>query len=157
MPPKRTFSGVVSLQYNCTGRSHGLSVPSVERKLAAIFAAYVAVYGRLVGQDEVGTLARLKACREIAGRLIAEHPGRIFKTGGDSVLVDFASAAQGRELRPRRAQILDEREEQSAGSKPMRSRTGVHVGDLVVDETDLLRDGIKIAARLEALSEAGRA
>ena len=69
-----------------------MPVPAVERKLAAIFAADIAGYSRLMGLDEVGTLARLKARREIMDRLIAAHRGRIFNTAGDSVVADFASA-----------------------------------------------------------------
>jgi adenylate cyclase len=64
----------------------------VERKLSAIFAADIAGYSRLMGQDEVGTLARLRACREVMDRLIATHRGRIFNTAGDSVVADFPSA-----------------------------------------------------------------
>src|SRR4249919_227678 len=65
---------------------------AVERKLAAICAADIAGYSRLMARDEVGTLARLKACRAIIDRLIASHHGRIFNTAGDSVVADFASA-----------------------------------------------------------------
>jgi class 3 adenylate cyclase len=67
-------------------------VHSVEPKLAAIFAADIAGYSRLMARDEVGTLARLKACRTIIDGLIASHRGRIFNTAGDSVVADFASA-----------------------------------------------------------------
>jgi adenylate cyclase len=67
-------------------------VPAVERKLAAIFAADIAGYSRLMGLDEAGTLVRLKACRTVMDRLIAGHRGRIFNTAGDSVVADFASA-----------------------------------------------------------------
>ena len=64
----------------------------VERKLAAIFAADIAGYSRLMGADEAGTFARLKSCRELIDRLIGEHRGRIFNTAGDSIVADFASA-----------------------------------------------------------------
>jgi adenylate cyclase len=64
----------------------------VERKLAAIFAADIAGYSRLMGADEAGTFARLKSCRDLIDRLIAEHRGRIFNTAGDSIVADFASA-----------------------------------------------------------------
>ena len=69
-----------------------MPVQPVERKLAAIFAADIAGYSRLMARDEVGTLARLKACRAIIDELIASHRGRIFNTAGDSVVADFASA-----------------------------------------------------------------
>src|SRR5882762_5417221 len=70
----------------------GPADPTVERKLAAIFAADIAGYSRLMGADEAGTFARLKSCRELIDRLIAEHRGRIFNTAGDSIVADFASA-----------------------------------------------------------------
>lgn len=76
-------------------------MPAVERKLAAIFAADIAGYSRLMGQDEVGTLARLKACREIIDRLIAAHRGRIFNTAGDSVVADFRQRGRSRAMRGR--------------------------------------------------------
>ena len=69
-----------------------MPIQTVERKLAAIFAADIAGYSRLMARDEVATLARLKACRAIIDRLIASHRGRIFNTAGDSVVADFASA-----------------------------------------------------------------
>src|SRR5579864_8516093 len=69
-----------------------MTAAPVERKLAAIFAADIAGYSRLMARDEVGTLARLKACRAIIDELIASHRGRIFNTAGDSVVADFASA-----------------------------------------------------------------
>ena len=69
-----------------------MPVHPVERKLAAIFAADIAGYSRLMARDEIGTLARLKACRVIIDELIALHRGRIFNTAGDSVVADFASA-----------------------------------------------------------------
>src|SRR6478735_12106491 len=73
------------------GEEPSVPVNSVERKLAAIFAADIAGYSRLMARDEVGTLARLKACRAIIDELIASHRGRIFNTAGDSVVADFAS------------------------------------------------------------------
>src|SRR5206468_11439651 len=76
----------------CDGEESSVPVHPVERKLAAIFAADIAGYSRLMARDEVGTLARLKACRVIIDELIASHRGRIFSTAGDSVVADFASA-----------------------------------------------------------------
>jgi adenylate cyclase len=133
------------------------SVPvhPVERKLAAIFAADIAGYSRLMARDEVGTLGRLKACRVIIDGLIASHRGRIFNTAGDSVVADFASAVDAVQCAVAvQAAIVTE----NAGGpddEPMQFRIGVHVGDVMVDGENLLGDGVNIAARLEALAEPG--
>jgi adenylate cyclase len=130
-------------------------VQPVERKLAAIFAADIAGYSRLMARDEVGTLARLKACRTIIDRLIASHRGRIFNTAGDSVVADFASAVDAVQCAVAvQAAISPESMEQQA-AEPMQFRIGVHVGDVMVDGSNLLGDGVNIAARLEALAEPG--
>jgi adenylate cyclase len=130
-----------------------VSVQPVERKLAAIFAADIAGYSRLMARDEVGTLARLKACRAIVDKLIASHQGCIFNTAGDSVVADFASAVNAVQC----AVAVQEAIEKTVGtaSEPMRFRIGVHVGDVMVDGENLLGDGVNIAARLEALAEPG--
>jgi class 3 adenylate cyclase len=83
---------LVETGYTRSGRCHALEVRRVERKLAAIFAADVEGYSRLMGRDEVGTLRTLTAYRVIIDRLIASHRGRIFNTAGDSLVADFASA-----------------------------------------------------------------
>jgi adenylate cyclase len=127
----------------------------VERKLAAIFAADIAGYSRLMGSDEIGTLARLKSCRAILDGLIATHRGRIFNTAGDSVVADFASAVSAVQCAVAvQAAISTENMEQQA-AEPMQLRIGVHVGDVMVDGNNLLGDGVNIAARLEALAEPG--
>ena len=132
-----------------------MPVQPVERKLAAIFAADIAGYSRLMARDEVGTLARLKACRTIIDRLIASHRGRIFNTAGDSVVADFASAVDAVQCAVAvQAAISPESMEQQA-AEPMQFRIGVHVGDVMVDGSNLLGDGVNIAARLEALAEPG--
>ncbi len=82
----------MGLGYTRRGEEPGVPDRPIERKLAAIFAADIAGYSRLMARDEVGTLARLRACRTIVDRLIAAHRGRIFNTAGDSVVADFASA-----------------------------------------------------------------
>ena len=132
-----------------------MPVQPVERKLAAIFAADIAGYSRLTARDEVGTLTRLKACRTIIDRLIASHRGRIFNTAGDSVVADFASAVDAVQCAVAvQAAISPESMEQQA-AEPMQFRIGVHVGDVMVDGSNLLGDGVNIAARLEALAEPG--
>jgi adenylate cyclase len=123
-------------------------VQTVERKLAAIFAADIAGYSRLMARDEVATLARLKACRAIIDGLIASHRGRIFNTAGDSVVdaVQCAVAVQAAMVTDNAGRAADE---------PMRFRIGVHVGDVIVEGSNLLGDSVNIAARLEALAEPG--
>jgi TolB-like protein len=134
-----------------------LSVPvdRVERKLAAIFAADIAGYSRLMARDEVGTLARLKACRAIIDELIASHRGRIFNTAGDSVVADFASAVDAVQCAVAVQGAIAAEDAGGAPDEPMQYRIGVHVGDVMVDGDNLLGDGVNIAARLEALAEPG--
>jgi TolB-like protein/DNA-binding winged helix-turn-helix (wHTH) protein len=118
------------------------------RKLAAIFAADVAGYSWLMGQDEVGTLRRLTACRAILDKLIAAHRGRVFGSAGDSIVADFASAVDAVECAVAAQEAL-------AGEELLRFRIGVHVGDVIVQGENLFGDGVNIAARLEALAEPG--
>jgi TolB-like protein/DNA-binding winged helix-turn-helix (wHTH) protein len=118
------------------------------RKLAAIFAADVAGYSRLMGQDEVGTLRRLTACRAILDERIVAYRGRIFGSAGDSIVADFASAVDA-------VQCAVAVQEALAPEEQMRFRIGVHVGDVIVQGENLFGDGVNIAARLEALAEPG--
>ena len=133
------------------------SVPvhPVERKLAAIFAADIAGYSRLMARDEIGTLARLKACRVIIDKLIASHRGRIFNTAGDSVVADFASAVDAVQCAVAVQTAIAGENSDRAADESMQFRIGVHVGDVMVDGDNLLGDGVNIAARLEALAEPG--
>jgi adenylate cyclase len=130
-------------------------VHSVERKLAAIFAADIAGYSRLMARDEVGTLARLKACRGIIDELIASHRGRIFNTAGDSVVADFASAVDAVQCAVMVQAAIAAEKASGTADEPMQFRIGVHVGDVMVDGENLLGDGVNIAARLESLAEPG--
>jgi len=130
-------------------------VQPVERKLAAIFAADIAGYSRLMARDEVGTLARLKRCRAIIDRLIASHHGRIFNTAGDSVVADFASAVDAVQCAVAVQAAIATENAGGTVNEPMQFRIGVHVGDVMVDGDNLLGDGVNIAARLEALAEPG--
>jgi len=130
-------------------------VHPVERKLAAIFAADIAGYSRLMSHDEVGTLARLRACREIIGGLIASHRGRIFNTAGDSIVADFASAVDAVQCAVAVQEAVATDNTSGTGDEPMQFRIGVHVGDVMVDGENLLGDGVNIAARLEAIAEPG--
>jgi TolB-like protein len=127
----------------------------VERKLAAIFAADIAGYSRLMGADEAGTFARLKSCRELIDRLIAEHRGRIFNTAGDSIVADFASAVDAAACAVAVQTAVARDNAQSGTAEPMQFRIGIHVGDVIIDGGNLLGDGVNIAARLEGLAEPG--
>src|SRR5215203_3300433 len=127
----------------------------IERKLAAIFAADVAGYSRLMAQDEVGTLRTLAAHREIMDRLIGEHRGRIANTAGDSVLAEFPSVVDAVECAVEVQQALAEANEGVPEERRMRFRIGVHVGDVMVRGADLLGDGVNVAARLQTLAAPG--
>jgi adenylate cyclase len=127
----------------------------VERKLAAIFAADVAEYSRLMGLDEVGTLRKLQAYRAILDRLIAARRGRIFNTAGDSVVADFASAVEAVECAIAVQQEIAKENENRPIDEQMRFRIGIHLGDVIVEGENLFGDGVNIAARLQALAEPG--
>ncbi len=127
----------------------------VQRRLAAILAADVVGYSRLMGVDEESTLRTLQSYREIIDRLIVRHEGRIFTTGGDSVLAEFASSVEAvrcaiaiqEELTVRNAELVEDRR--------MHFRIGINVGDVMVEGDNLFGDGVNVAARLEGIAEAG--
>jgi adenylate cyclase len=127
----------------------------VERRLAAIFAADVAGYSRLMGLDEVRTLRILTAHREIMDRLIAEHGGRIANTAGDSVLAEFPSAVDAVQCAIAVQGALAVANLDISENRRVRFRIGVHVGDVMVRGGDLLGDGVNTAARLEGLADPG--
>jgi adenylate cyclase len=133
-------------------------VPSerVERKLAAIVAADVAGYSRLMGVDEEGTLARLKAHRrELIDPKIAEHHGRIVKTTGDGLLIEFASVVDAVGCAVELQQRMSARNAGVPTDKRIELRVGINLGDIIIDGDDLYGDGVNIAARLEGLAEPG--
>jgi len=132
-----------------------LEAQSVQRKLAAIFAADVEGYSRLMGRDEVGTVRTLTAYRVIIDRLIASHRGRIFNTAGDSVLADFASAVDAVQCAVAVQDAIAKENADPPAGEQMRFRIGIHVGDIIVQGDDIYGDGVNIAARLEALSDPG--
>jgi adenylate cyclase len=121
----------------------------VERRLAAVLAADVAGYSRLMGGDEVGTLAALKMIRrEIVDPAIASHKGRIVKTTGDGMLVEFASAVDAVTCA---MAVQEEMTARNAGSTPkIIFRIGINVGDIIIDGDDIFGDGVNIAARVES-------
>src|SRR6516165_3369726 len=125
----------------------------VQRRLAAILAADVAGYSRLMGADEVGTLAALKAHRrEIVDPAIARHHGRIVKTTGDGMLVEFASAVDAVTCA---VAVQEKMAEQTTEGASIRFRVGINIGDIIIDGDDILGDGVNIAARIENECEPG--
>ena len=127
----------------------------VERRLAAIFAADVAGYSRLMERDEVGTLRTLAAHRGVMDQLIGEHGGRIANTAGDSVLAEFPSVVEAVQCAVAVQETLGQANETRLPEQRLAFRIGVHVGDVMVHGGDLLGDVVNIAARLQALAEPG--
>jgi len=128
----------------------------VERRLAAILAVDVAGYSRLMGVDEEGTLAALKACRrDFIDPKIAEHRGRIVKTTGDGALIEFASAVDGVRCAMEIQRVMAERNTAIPEDHRIEFRIGINVGDIIIDENDIYGDGVNIAARIESLAEPG--
>ena len=128
----------------------------VERRLAAILAADVAGYSRLMGIDEEGTLAALKAYRrELIDPKIAEHRGRIVKTTGDGALVEFASAVDAVRCAMEIQHAMAERNAAIPEDRRIEFRIGINVGDIIIDDGDIYGDGVNIAARVETLASPG--
>jgi len=131
-----------------------LSGEHVERRLAAILAADVAGYSRLMGDDEEGTLARLKSIRKtLVDPTIASHRGRIVKTTGDGMLVEFASVVDALRCAVQVQRGMAERNAEVPPDKRIEFRVGIHQGDIIIDGEDIFGDGVNIAARLEGLAE----
>jgi adenylate cyclase len=128
----------------------------VERRLAAILAADVAGYSRLMGADEEGVLAHLKAARKsVVDPTIAAHRGRIVKTSGDGMLVEFASVVDAARCAIELQRGMVEQNALVPQAKRIEFRVGIHVGDIIVDDNDIFGDGVNIAARLEGIAEPG--
>jgi adenylate cyclase len=128
----------------------------VTRKLAAILAADMVGYSRLVGKDEEGTIARQKAHRaELIDPKFAAHGGRIVKSTGDGLLVEFASAVDAVRCATEVQHAMMEREAGVPDDRRIAYRVGINVGDIVIDGDDILGDGVNVAARIEGLAEPG--
>src|SRR3954453_8113999 len=133
------------------------TTPRIDRRLAAILAADVVGYSRLMERDEAGTLARLKAHRkELVEPLLAEHRGRIVKLMGDGALCEFGSVVDAVACAIAIQQGMTEREQGIPEDERIRFRIGINLGDVIREEDgDLYGDGVNIAARLEQLAEPG--
>ncbi len=127
----------------------------MKRKIAAIFAADIAGYSRLVAEDEEETLRRLASYRQVTDDFIARSGGRIFNTAGDAVLAEFASAVEAVRCAIDIQESLRTRNMAYPPSRHMSFRIGITIGDVVERDGDLLGDGVNIAARLEGLAEVG--
>ena len=124
-----------------------------DRKIAVIFATDVVGYSKSIEQDENQTLINLKECRNILDKLITKNKGRIFNTGGDSVLAEFNSAVTAVECASKFQKQIRERNADLGEDKKMEFRIGIHIGDVVIDGDNLYGEGVNIAARLESFSQ----
>jgi len=128
----------------------------VERRLADILAGDVAGYSRLMGADEEGTLLRLNTHRrEFLEPKIADHRGRIVKRTGDGVLIEFASAVDATRCAIEIQRGMAERNAPVPQDQRIELRIGIHVGDVIIEDSDILGDGVNIAARLESIAQPG--
>jgi class 3 adenylate cyclase/TolB-like protein len=133
-----------------------MAAARVDRRLAAILAADVVGYSRLIERDEAGTLERLKAHRKsFIEPLIAEHRGRIVKLMGDGALCEFGSVVDAVHCAVLVQQGMAEREADTPEDQRIRFRIGINLGDVILEDGDLYGDGVNIAARLEGLAEPG--
>jgi TolB-like protein/class 3 adenylate cyclase len=133
-----------------------MSEDRVERRLTAILAADIAGYSRLMSRDEAGTLARIKALRrDLIDPEIAEHKGRIVKTTGDGILIEFPSVVEAVACSVAVQRGMAQRNASIPEDQRIDFRIGIHQGDIIVEEDDIFGDGVNVAARLEALAEPG--
>jgi len=129
--------------------------PSIQRRLAAILAADIAGYSRLMHADEPATVRDLKAHQSVILPLIGRHGGRVIDTAGDGILAEFPSVIGATQCAVELQTVMAERNERVPESRRMLFRIGINLGDVIHDESRIYGDGINIAARLEALAEPG--
>ena len=127
----------------------------VGRRLAAIVAADVAGYSRLMGLDEVGTAHTLREHRTVTDALVAKHGGRIVKSTGDGVLLEFPSVVDAVECAVAVQAAMAQRNEGVPEDRRMLYRIGMNLGDILIEGDDILGDGVNVAARLEGTAEPG--
>jgi len=133
-----------------------MDVPGPERRLAAVLAADMVGYSRLMEVDETGTLARLKTHRiELIDPAIAKNRGRIIKTTGDGMLVEFHSVADAVVCAAEIQRRMARRNADVSPARWIQFRIGINLGDVIVEENDIFGDGVNVAARLETLAEPG--
>jgi TolB-like protein/class 3 adenylate cyclase len=127
----------------------------VGRRLSAIVAADVAGYSRLMGLDEVGTARALREYRAVSDKLVAKHGGRIVKTTGDGLLLEFASVVDALECAVAMQTVMAQLNENVPQEQRMLLRIGINLGDILIEGDDISGDGVNIAARLEGIAEPG--
>ena len=129
---------------------------NVDRRLAAVLAADVVGYSRLMEVDEAGTLARLKTVRlELIDPAISKCKGRIIKTTGDGMLVEFQSVTEALRCAVDFQERMARRNRDMPASRTLLYRIGINLGDVIVESDDIFGDGVNVAARLEAMAEPG--
>src|SRR4029450_11360720 len=127
----------------------------VGRRLAAIVAADVAGYSRLMGLDEVGPAHTLREHRQVTDALAAKHGGRLVKSTGDGVLLEFPSGVDAVECAVAVQEVMAQRNEGVPTDRRMLFRIGINLGDILIEGDDILGDGVNIAARLESIAVPG--
>src|SRR5258706_9621294 len=127
----------------------------IERRLAAIVAADVAGSSRLMGLDEVGTARTLREHRAVTDALVAKHGGRLVKTTGDGVLLEFPSVVDAVECAVAVQAVMDQRNEGVRVDRRMLFRIVINLGDILIEGDDILGDGVNVAARLEGIAQPG--
>ena len=133
-----------------------MEAPGVERRLAAILAADVVGFSRLMEVDEVGTLARLKTVRlELIDPALAKCKGRVIKTMGDGMLVEFQSVTEALRCAVDFQERMARRNRDMPASRTLLYRIGINLGDVIVEGDDILGDGVNVAARLESIAQPG--
>src|SRR5271168_1766060 len=133
-----------------------MATTTATRRLAAILAADVAGYSRLMGADEEGTHERLKAhLRQLIDPKVEEHRGHVVKNTGDGMLAEFPSVVDAVRCAAEIQRGMLDREPEATDDRRIRFRIGVNVGDIIADTDDIFGDGVNVAARLEALAEPG--
>ncbi|MGH6904089.1 MAG: adenylate/guanylate cyclase domain-containing protein, partial [Geminicoccaceae bacterium] len=129
---------------------------TVERRLAAILAADMVGYSRLMEADETGTLARLRTHRlELIDPAIAKNKGRLIKTAGDGMLVEFQSVTQAVECAVEIQRRMARHNSDVAPERAIQFRIGINLGDVISEDNDIFGDGVNVAARLQEMAEAG--
>src|ERR1700752_3413256 len=133
-----------------------MGVPGPERRLAAVLAADMVGFSRLMEVDEAGTLARLKTHRiELIDPAIAKNHGRIIKTTGDGILVEFHSVADAVLCAAEVQRRMARRNADAPPARWIQFRIGINVGDVIIEDNDIFGDGVNVAARLEGIAEPG--
>src|SRR5215470_14436364 len=130
--------------------------PNVQRRLAAVLAADVVGYSRLMEVDEAGTLARLKTIRlELIDPAITKCKGRVIKTTGDGMLVEFHSVTEALRCAVDFQESMARRNRDVPGSRVLLYRIGINLGDVIAEGDDIFGDGVNVAARLESIADPG--